>query len=106
MIYGIFILLICIFFTGCTESLSNEEQRFIGTWQMEEMNTNITFYSNGDVSDFFGDTFEVKDGKFVILTRFAGGNKQQLYDYSFSDNDTKLVLTNINTQIVHHLIKQ
>lgn len=106
LICKISVLLICIGLSGCTENLSSEEQRFVGTWKMEGMETTITFYSNGGISGFLGDEYEVKDGKFVILTRYAGTTKRELYDYTFSNNDTRLILINIDTEVVHTLIKQ
>ena len=108
LICEISVLLVGIFLSGCFESQSqsSEEQRFIGTWIMEEMETTITFYSNGGMNGVFGDEYEIKDGKFVISTRFAGGYKQELYNYTFSNNDTRLILININTEVTHTLIKQ
>jgi hypothetical protein len=107
-VVGITILIICVCLSGCFESdsQSDEEQRFVGTWNMEEMETTVTFYSNGVIGGFFGDEYEIKDDKLIILSRFAGTIKQESYDYSFSNNDTRLILININTEVKHTLIKQ
>lgn len=99
------ILILCLTFSGCTQNLSNEEQRFVGTWTIEGMNSTVTFYNDGHVSEFLGDTFEVRDGKLIILTIFAGGDVEDTYDYIFSDNSTTLLLININTGEEINLLK-
>ncbi|KYK23783.1 hypothetical protein AYK24_00690 [Thermoplasmatales archaeon SG8-52-4] len=106
ILHLVIVMFIGIFLSGCSESQSIEEQRFVGTWIMEEMETTITFYSNGEIKGVFGDKYEIKDGKFVILTRFAGGYNQEFYSYSFYNNDTRLTLTNIETEVIHNLIKK
>ena len=106
MIFLIFFMIICISLSGCSEELNTEEKRFVGTWKMEEMDTTITFNSNGVISGLFGDEYEIKDDKLIILSRFAGTTKQEFYHYNFSDNYTKVVLLNIDTSVVHTLIKQ
>ncbi len=97
-----------IILSGCFESqsLSIEEQRFVGTWIMKGIDSPFVFYSNGDVNGFFGNEYKVEDGKFIILNRYAGGYIQEFYDYIFSDNDTRLILININTEVIHTLNKQ
>jgi hypothetical protein len=111
IICEISVLLIVIILSGCVESqnneeLNNEKQRFVGSWIMEGMETPITLYTNGEISGLTGDEFDIKEGKFVILRRFAGGYLSELYNYSFSNNDTKLVLINIDTEVRHYLVKQ
>jgi hypothetical protein len=96
-----------IVFSGCIESqsLSGEEQRFVGSWIMEGMESPVTFHSNGEISGFFGEEYEIEDGKLFILKRFAGGSRQESYNYTFSDNDTRLILINIKTGVTHTLNK-
>jgi hypothetical protein len=108
LIFGMFVLLVCTSLSGCFESetQSSEEQRFVGTWMMEGMENTITFHSDGSISGAFGDKYEIQDSKFVILTRFAGGYNQEFYNYAFSNNDTRLILININSGVTHSLIKQ
>ena len=110
IIIGVIVLLITVGLSGCTETnnLSAEQQKFVGTWIMQGPETIVTFYSNGKMSDDLGggDKYEIKDGKLIILTTIPGGYKQDLYNYSFSNYDTKLILININTNIEHTLIKQ
>ena len=106
IIFLIFFMLIFICLCGCSEEQNSEEKRFVGTWKMEEMDTTITFNSNGVISGLFGDEYEIKDNKLIILTRFAGTTKQEFYHYNFSNNDTKVVLLNIDTNVLHTLIKQ
>lgn len=108
LICGILFLLGVLVISGCIESQiqSSEEMRFIGTWDMEGTEVTIKFYSNGEMDAVLGDKYGVKDGKLAILSKFAGGYTQVLYDYSFSYNDTKLVLINLDTEVIHSLIKQ
>jgi hypothetical protein len=108
VIVGLVILLIFVGLSGCTEtnSLSAEEKKFVGTWIMQGPETIITFYSDGQMGGDLGQKYEIKDGKLAILTEISGGYKQELYNYSFSDNETKLILIDINTNIEHILIKQ
>jgi hypothetical protein len=108
LICGISTLLVVLVLSGCIESQSqsSEEKRFVGTWNMEGVEKTVIFHSDGDMNVVFGDKYEVKDGKLVILTRFAGGYTQESYDYTFSNNDTRLILINIDTKVIHSLIKQ
>ena len=108
LIWGILFLLFVLVFSGCFESQSqsSEEKRFVGTWDMEGTKVIVKFFSNGEMDAVLGDKYEVKDGKLAILSKFAGGYTQVLYDYTFSNNDTRLVLINIDTEVIHNLIKQ
>jgi hypothetical protein len=108
ILFGVAVLLSGIVISGCFESqsLSSEEKRFVGTWNMDGMESPVTFHSNGEISGFFGEEYEIKDGKLVILKRFAGGYRQESYNYTFSNNDTRLILINIKTEVTHKLIKQ
>jgi hypothetical protein len=108
LIWGILFLLSVLVFSGCIESqsLGSEENLFVGTWEMKGTEKTVIFYSDGGMNVVFGDKFEVKDDQLVILSRFAGGYTQEFYDYTFSYNDTRLVLVNIDTEVVHSLIKQ
>lgn len=107
ILFGVAVMLICVGLSGCvdSQSLSSEEQRFVGTWDMEGMESPVIFHSNSQISGFFGEEFEIKDGKLVILKRFAGVYRQESYNYTFSNNDTKLILININREDTHYLIK-
>ncbi len=106
LIFGIAALLICIGLSGCFEGQSSEEQHFVGTWDMEGMETTITFSSNGAMSGFFVGDYEVKDDKLVTSSRYAGTVKKESYNYTFSNNDTRLILIHLNTKVIHTLIKQ
>lgn len=103
---SIIILLHCI--SGCfeEEELNNEENRFVGKWDMVGLESQVIFYSNGELSGFVGEEFKIIDGELAILKRFAGGYKQESYNYNFSNNDTKLILVDIDSGVTHTLIKQ
>ena len=98
LVIVISIILWTILFSGCNEKEINnnitpsEEDRFIGTWKSERGALTITFFSDDDCS-FFGLSgyWEIKDEKLVITTYEVEQNI--IYDYSFSNDDKTLTLT-------------
>ena len=73
--------------------------RFVGAWTKEE-SVAVTFFSNGNFTandSFFpgsSGTFEMYFGK--LLFNFSDIGVEDRYDYSFSDNDHILTLTEIS----------
>lgn len=100
------VLLVVVGLSGCidTESdtskekeLNTEESKFVGTWitNVSGMSFNLTsvFFSDGTGSTHFGEmTWEIKDGKLVIHTP---GVTTEVYEYLFTDNETKIHLTHL-----------
>jgi hypothetical protein len=41
--------------------------------------------------------YEIKDGKLVMTSFSTGTNASLVYSYTFSDNNTKLTLTQVDT---------
>jgi len=77
----------------------NDFDKFIGAWSEEET-VSITFFSDGTYSSGGDGTFELSDGKLVLT------NLGDTFEYSFSDDDNTLTLTNIDTGVVTILTKQ
>jgi hypothetical protein len=116
-ILGILAILVCVGLSGCNQ-ISNlflkEEDKFVGTWhnQTEVLFGNNTFtffsdrtltFSQGPLS--FHGTYEIKDGK--LVTKFQGEIiESAVYTYSFSDNNTKLSLTEVGTNTTLVYTKQ
>ena len=73
--------------------------KFIGAWGEGET-VSITFFSDGTYSSGGDGTFELSDGKLVLT------NLGDTFEYSFSDDDNTLTLTNIDTGVVTILTKQ
>ena len=102
LIIGIIVLLVAVGLSGCEQQKSNDDtSRFIGTWSVQipdDINSTINFFSNGTFSwnrtrYTLRGTFEIKDEK---ITMNFGGDIWVL-GYSFSDNDKKLVFTDLET---------
>lgn len=109
LILGIAILLICVGLSGCNEQTgtSSEENKFLGTWT-DNTGEITTFYSDGTFTSKLWNvtgtgTWEIKDGK--LKTVFIGGILLD-YDYSFSNNDETLTLTNVDTGSIYVYTKQ
>jgi len=77
----------------------NDFDKFIGAWGEGET-VSITFFSDGTYSSGGDGTFELSDGK-LVLTDLG-----DTFEYSFSDDDNTLALTNIDTGVVTVLTKQ
>jgi len=77
----------------------NDFDKFIGAWSEGET-VSITFSSDGTYSSGGDGTFELSDGKLVLI------NLGDTFEYSFSDDDNTLTLTNIDTGVVTILTKQ
>lgn len=106
IILGVAILLISVgLLSGCEEidvGLSNEEKRFVGDW--EYVGTvggvgDMVFFSDGTYSGGYGNEFEVKDGKLVII---RSDGYQYAFDYIFSNNDNNLttIIDNLNCHYI------
>ena len=100
-IINIIILLSVIIFSGCNDLDENRESnRFIGYWYLQSGGLNyslgksVKFNSDGTLSnDTIVATYEIKDGKLVVTVGdFA---RMYIFDYSFSEDDYVLTLTNI-----------
>jgi len=91
VIIGILIFLVSAVSTLLMyEPFNTEKNKFIGTWVSTEQVT-MTFFSGGTATMPFGHvTWEIKDGKLVIITQ--NKNATFSYSYQFTDNNTHLKL--------------
>jgi hypothetical protein len=118
LILGIVVILVCVGLSGCDQinnALKSEMDRFIGTWvssswQPQQNNTFYapqphTYFSNGSCSvGNVSGTYETKDRK--LVETLANGQITFTWDYSFSNNDTILTLTQVGTTFTLTLYKQ
>ena len=118
IVTGTLVILISVGLSGCNEIsnlLKSEKDRFIGTWissnwRPQQNNTLYapqphTYFSNGSclVGDVSG-TYDIKDGK--LIETLANGQLTFTWNYSFSNNDTIITLTQIGTTFILILYKQ
>ena len=108
LIFGIAILLVCVGLSGCTDT-NTRDDRFFGVWKDAKNPSlnSITFLSDGTGSSSgISMVWEIKDGKLVITNQVSGGEVKGIYDYNFSNNNQKLILTDVNSLSNYTLIKQ
>jgi hypothetical protein len=102
IILVIIILFFSFLLSGCNElDESIEKERFVGIWYLQSGGLNyslgrtVTFFEDGTLeNDTVVGIYEIKDGKLVVtIGDFA---MMYTYDYSFSDEDFTLTLTNVD----------
>ena len=111
IIFGIIIILLTVGLSGCNEEKdtssnlnTTEENRFFGTWYNNSWT--ITFFSDGTYTESFqADPWEIKDGKLLL---YSDSSKVSfgLFDYGFSENDSKLTLTQVSNGKITVFTKQ
>ena len=82
------------------EIVEGEENKFIGTWETTGGPT-LKLSSDGTASNGLNNgIYEIKEGKLVITYSNLNSWDEDIYtyDYSFSNNDETLILTDINTE--------
>ncbi len=112
IISGIVLVLLTVILSGCNDinSLSSEEDKFIGTWEASEGNVTSTmrFFSNGTVlqsilgQNIYG-TWEIKDGKLFTENENSG---IATFDYSFSEDGKTLSTHKSDSGYLIYWIKQ
>ena len=88
-----------------------EKNRFIGTWKNswvdgynETRTTYINFNSDGTYGWDFGLKWDIKDGKLLMPAQSSGNN---VFNYTFSNNDNTLTLVSVlynNTRILSRVV--
>ncbi len=96
LIIVIFIIISSLILSGCSEEgdiLTDEEQRFIGTWyagtaQGSIVNEVIAFFPDGFCSYFLNlnALWKIENGKII----FTSEDNEEIFDYEFSNNDQNL----------------
>ncbi len=90
---------------GCTEqntSQADDEARFVGTWGAYSENFQTTFSMTFSSDGTFTHgpmvfDWQIKDGKLFLLDE--DGKEQSSYNYYFTENDTKLHLQTVGTDV-------
>jgi len=113
----VFFLLLTILTLGCFDSIDNssedQKSRFIGTWEViepenETYNTTWTFFENNSIKvafDFEGKplhyygTYKVENSK-LKFTSSVTTPPNATFDYTFSNGDNRLTLSNEEGKIV------
>jgi hypothetical protein len=92
---GLIVLVVCVSLSGCTQdTLSLEKNKFVGTWKSSTLGdlSTLNVYSNGTwTSTLSHGTWDVKDGKFILVDATTGLSNK--YTYTFSNSDTTLQVT-------------
>jgi hypothetical protein len=110
----IILMISCILLSGCT-TLQSEKDKFIGSWEgkyswagnfTRGVPATITFFSNGTYLAILplihdNGSWDVSGGKLIKTT----GNNTITYTYSFSMNDTALILTSAQENDLWNLTK-
>ena len=87
------------------EAALQESSRFIGTWETDFIEGDIRFIGYNGILIFHGDktgsigglpsTWDLKEGQQLIIYYYEGISLVT-YDYSFSEDEKRLTLTNSN----------
>lgn len=123
-------LMVVPMFTGCTDinPFSSDEDKLVGTWKAEGKMVEsdwggwikdyqkmglpevLVFFSDGTFTSgeylALEGTYEIKDGKLVLEFVSAGDIINMVYDYYFSDNNTRLHLISLDGEVSCTYIKQ
>lgn len=105
VIIGIVALLVSVGLSGC-DILKSDRDKFVGTWRSDSGENNFTLFSNGTFvmpDQYYGQRtgkWSLKDGKFLMIyDPTQGQNFTSDYDYTFSNNDKTITLTDLNGTI-------
>jgi len=94
-IIGTLAILLSVGFSGCNQEnnkIDSEKDRFIGTWQTSPGYPSlIEFFKDGGLVYGAEGTWDLKDGKLVII--IPSYNLNDTYNYEFSNNDNTLTMT-------------
>jgi len=101
--------------SGCNEADTVTTDNFVGTWKISGVNyTEIyTFSSDGSylmtnpgTNESLQGTWELKEGKFIMRVEWEEHFADYIFDYSFSNNNTILTLTEVSTGLKRDFIRQ
>ena len=110
-------MILSVGLSGCTEQKTNGEngildERFIGTWYNESAPlTRTTFYSNGTYGvnshPSVQGTWKIVEGILIVEQEplLIGNPTIYEYEFTFSENDNKLFLSEKNFEITSTVIK-
>jgi len=107
IVIGMTLMLLVVGLCGCNEisnPLTSEEDRLVGSWREQISKGIIILFSDGTLlmsatGLSVSGEWEVKDGKFFMTMTFEETTQSSAWDYSFSDDDNTLYLTDLETDI-------
>ena len=111
VIIGIIALLVSVGLSGCSTQNNDENQvsdkdRFVGTWQVKDIGSIFSFYSDGTyTSGQVSGTWEINN-EFFVMTSPDLTEPTQAYTYQFFSGGSSVILTHVETGIEVILIKQ
>ena len=115
IVIGMTLVLLTVVFSGCEETdnpSGSEKDRFVGTWYLTTGGTLILF-SDGTytaISDDGGGSisgeWELKDNKLVLTTTSEEKTETSVSNYSFSDDDKTIHITDVATGTTSVLKRQ
>jgi len=104
---GMILLLVTVGLSGCFgDDEDNDDDRFVGTWESDTgFGLSMVLFSDGSCS-YAGasGTWEIKDGKLSI--ELQGGVVSYVFDFYFSDGNSKLYLKLQGTDDYDEWVKQ
>ena len=117
---GIVVILVCVSFSGCNSTPSTPGEKVIGKWKSTTYNNgvifkynpyrNYTFFSNGTYCrnipgsiNKWCSNYTITDTQ-LILT--AGGGNKDIFEYTFSNENRTLELTDVNNSSLTYILEK
>jgi hypothetical protein len=86
-------------------TVMSEEDKFMGTWNTEDIYERLTFYSTERCRKFrYEGTWSLQDN--IITITYAAGSNPHTYRYYYSFGNNTMTLTNVDTDVSTVYTKQ
>ena len=82
--------------------VDGKDDRFIGTWDIENEEEQLIFHSSGTVSGYMNGKYETYEEKLFINASSSDAITTYEYNFYFSDNNNELILSeaSIGTSLI------
>ena len=102
IISSMILLLLFMSFSGCYDrggvTLMGDDNRIVGTWVTDSPYDTLTFTANGKFKKFIYDgSWEIEDEILTTIHEMRSKPIENSYYYSFSDDNSTLTLTGVDT---------
>lgn len=77
--------------------VEGKEDRFIGTWNIENEEEQLAFHSSGTVSGYMDGKYEIYEERLFINMSFDNELISYEYNLYFSDNNNEVIISDVNT---------
>ena len=92
---------------GCDEQVDTETSRFMGSWENQLTGDLYTFSADGSmVVGYFTGEYILENQTITMTYGPFDAQSIYTYNYTFSEDDTKLTLTEVDTSVDLVLMKQ